>query len=165
MALTPLPGFTGFKKAKKSIEEMTESEAHIELLDQISSLQEKVIQYKKSLSKAAVHQKDNIITRLNNTLVDLDALMMLKVQHELLSYIQGGGIPTCSYNPDLNIYSVSIPGSEVIAHVNPAGLSSVKQYCTDHDNTEAAKILCAKNEGSSYAIGDTSISSSTDNIP
>jgi len=155
----------GLAATVKHIDDMTEAEAHKMLLDEISKLQDSISEQKKQLKRIPSDRRRAAVDKFEKTCIEFDALMMLKIQHELLSYIQGGGTPECTYHPSDNLYAISIPGADVLARVNPNGLVYIREFAIEHDNTQAAQVLRAKDEGSPYTLGATSIPPSTDNIP
>jgi hypothetical protein len=153
------------KQVQKHIDDMTEGEAHKLLLSEISDVQDSISEQKRNLKRMPADRQRAAIERFEKTCIHFDALMMLKIQHELLSYIQEGGIPECTYHAADNLYAVSIPGANVLARINPNGLIQIRQFATEHDNPQAAKILRAQNEAPSHPFGDTSEPPSSDNIP
>lgn len=163
--MTNIRDYSGPKQAVKHIDDMTEQEAHKLLLDEISKLQDSIAEQKKQLKRVSSSARRAAVEKFEKTCIEFDALMMLKIQHELLSYISEGGTPECEYHPADNLYAVSIPGAPVLARVNPAGLISIRNFALEYDNHQAAQVLCAKNEGLPYSLGATSEPSTTDNIP
>lgn len=152
--------------AVKHIDDMTEAEAHKMLLEEIAKIQDAIVDQKSKLKRTMTGvQRRQAVEKFEKTAIEFDALMMLKIQHELLSYIEEGGIPECQYHPEDNLFAVSIPGANVLARVNPNGLKGLRDYALEHDNPEAAQCLRAKNEMPSNPLGDTSIHPTTDNIP
>lgn len=149
----------------KHIDDMTEQEAHKMLLEEIGKIQDSISGQKKQLKRIPASSQRQAVERFEKSCIQFDALMMLKIQHELLSYIQDGGMPECIYHPEDNLYAVSIPGAPVLARINPSGLIHIRNFALEHDNPQAAKILCAKDEESSNPFRETSEPSTTDNIP
>lgn len=117
-----------------------------ELLNKISSLQARQKNYKRSLKQGVIDSKEGIEKQLYDLQVELDVLMLMRIQHELLSYLRDGGLPSSSYDPTKGLYMVGIPGSDTVAYVNPHGLTLIREYTIEHGNQKAAELLCSKNE-------------------
>lgn len=121
-------------------------ETYEQLTRQISDLQTRVRNYKRSLKEGIIGSTEGLESQLHRVQIELDNLMLIKIQHDLLSYIKDGGLPLLKYLPSQDIYEVSIPGSDTAAFINLEGVSHVHKYALEHDNQKAAERLRAQDE-------------------
>lgn len=98
-----------------------------QLISKIDDLKVSIKEHKRLLKipDTDVDRSARLAVRLNAYEIELDTLMLMKTQHDLVSYIQQGGTPLIKEKPD-GIFEVSIPGTNAAAFVNQEGLTIVQ---------------------------------------
>lgn len=120
-------------------------ETYEQLNNKISDLTTRIRSYKRSLKEGVVDSV-SMEAQLHRAQVDLDNLMLIKIQHDLLSYIKDGGLPIVKHLAAQDIYEVSVPGADTAAFVNAQGIAHIHTYAIENDNQKAAELLCQKDE-------------------
>lgn len=121
-----------------------------ELLDKIESHKNSMRDYKRLLkTQTDQHKAAELSIKVNSLEMELDNLTLMKVQHDLISYINDGGTPVIKDKGD-NLYQVSIPGSTTAAFVNQEGLKIVQNLMNGISITD--EDVRTTNEGVSDTV-------------
>lgn len=120
-----------------------------ELLDKLTTLRKSITETKRYLKMATGDSLARMTDRFTRINEEYDLYMLLKVQHDLLTYIRQGGIPLIKKINDK--YEVSIPGSQVCAYVNEDGLAIINKEI-NASNSTTAQILCTQDESPPHQV-------------
>lgn len=110
-----------------------------DVLSKVAELQTRIKNYKRTLKEGIIGSVVGVENQLYHTQVELDTYMLLKIQHELLSYLKDGGLPSVRVK-DGN-YLVSIPGVDTVAILNEQGIILIIEFAEQNENQKAAELL------------------------
>lgn len=124
-----------------------------QLLTKIDDVKTSIKEHKRLLKNPGceVDRAARLAVRLNAYEVELDNLMLIKTQHDLVTYIQQGGKPVIRVK-EKNLFQVSIPGSTTAAFVNQEGLDIIEKLM--NGNTTPDEGVRKEDEEQSDAIGE-----------